>query len=215
MRGATRGTTRAVAKSRDDLPRPGNAGPAGWRAAHVRRSWPRRRGSGGADAQPPGWSKPRSRFGATSLRLRHSQQEQGRPWVEATLPTARGDGASGAAPCSHSAMIRRARAFIRISSCLRRARIACIPSRRYRDHSRSPTRCQMPPSAPDAPLRTSGRAKAPPAAPWSSRSARACPDPCRRSAGPPPPHRPKAPPPIPPCPDREYMSSACRCRRRP
>lgn len=73
-------------------------------------------------------SKPRSRFGATSFRPRQSQQEQGRPWVEATLPTARGDGSPSARPCVHSVMTRRARAFIRSASCLRRARMVALRS---------------------------------------------------------------------------------------
>lgn len=71
-------------------------------------------------------SNPRSRFGGTSLRLRQSQQEHGRPCVEATLPTARGDGVAAERPWPHRAITRRARAFIRSLSCLRRARIGVL-----------------------------------------------------------------------------------------
>lgn len=73
-------------------------------------------------------SNPRSRFGGTSLRLRQSQQEHGRPCVEATLPSARGDGATPERQCPHKAMTRRARAFIRSASCRRRARMAALHS---------------------------------------------------------------------------------------
>jgi predicted RNase H-like HicB family nuclease len=56
----------------------------------------------------------------------HSQQEHGRQCVDAFRPTARGEDVGVNRPRDHSAMMRRARAFIRCSSCLRLARM--LPS---------------------------------------------------------------------------------------
>lgn len=98
------------------------------RAGRPRRSRPPRAAPAARRNRQSWRSKPRSRLGGTSFVLAQSQQEHGRPCVEATLPTARGDGASVRMPWDHNAMTRRARAFIRSSSCRRRARIGALRS---------------------------------------------------------------------------------------